>query len=112
MCISFAEYDFKIGLHIYFVKYSLRDGLKCIEYDFEMPMSTQLLCGSSLGHNDVKIYIFFIHRLCLGGWLDHGEKMSNFYACNHYEAVKQEGVVRDIGILLDLGFRLPLSHYP
>ncbi|KAG4979624.1 hypothetical protein JHK85_033582 [Glycine max] len=34
--------------------------------------------------------------LCVGAWSDHGERTGGFYACNRYEAAKQEGVVRDI----------------
>ncbi|KAJ8559822.1 hypothetical protein K7X08_003880 [Anisodus acutangulus] len=30
--------------------------------------------------------------LCLGAWLDHGERTGGFYACNRYESAKQEGV--------------------
>ncbi|CAA7400458.1 unnamed protein product [Spirodela intermedia] len=30
--------------------------------------------------------------LCLGPWSDHGEKTGGFYACNRYEAAKQEGM--------------------
>ncbi|XP_059443482.1 probable E3 ubiquitin-protein ligase ARI7 isoform X2 [Corylus avellana] len=30
--------------------------------------------------------------LCLGVWQDHGERTGGFYACNRYEAAKQEGV--------------------
>ncbi|KAL0368663.1 UNVERIFIED_CONTAM: putative E3 ubiquitin-protein ligase ARI8 [Sesamum calycinum] len=30
--------------------------------------------------------------LCLGSWSDHGERTGGFYACNRYEAAKQEGV--------------------
>ncbi|KAI8537597.1 hypothetical protein RHMOL_Rhmol09G0036300 [Rhododendron molle] len=30
--------------------------------------------------------------LCLGAWSDHGETTGGFYACNRYEAAKQEGV--------------------
>ncbi|KAL3523288.1 hypothetical protein ACH5RR_016122 [Cinchona calisaya] len=30
--------------------------------------------------------------LCLGAWSDHGEKTGGFYACNRYEAAKQDGV--------------------
>ncbi|GAA0154249.1 ubiquitin-protein ligase [Lithospermum erythrorhizon] len=30
--------------------------------------------------------------LCLGSWTDHGERTGGFYACNRYEAAKQEGV--------------------
>ncbi|CAI9090818.1 OLC1v1025675C2 [Oldenlandia corymbosa var. corymbosa] len=30
--------------------------------------------------------------LCLGAWTDHGERTGGFYACNRYEAAKQEGV--------------------
>ncbi|MQL94197.1 hypothetical protein Taro_026855 [Colocasia esculenta] len=30
--------------------------------------------------------------LCLGPWSDHGERTGGFYACNRYEAAKQEGV--------------------
>ncbi|KAI3783740.1 hypothetical protein L1987_42826 [Smallanthus sonchifolius] len=33
--------------------------------------------------------------LCLGTWSDHGEKTGGFYACNRYEAAKQEGVYDD-----------------
>ncbi|KAJ0981006.1 hypothetical protein J5N97_009261 [Dioscorea zingiberensis] len=29
--------------------------------------------------------------LCLGAWSDHGESTGGFYACNRYEAAKQEG---------------------
>ncbi|XVF65470.1 hypothetical protein PTKIN_Ptkin09bG0252100 [Pterospermum kingtungense] len=32
--------------------------------------------------------------LCLGTWSEHGEVTGGFYACNHYEAAKQEGVSR------------------
>ncbi|XP_064955900.1 probable E3 ubiquitin-protein ligase ARI7 isoform X3 [Musa acuminata AAA Group] len=32
--------------------------------------------------------------LCLGPWSDHGERTGGFYACNRYEAAKQEGVSR------------------
>ncbi|CDP19310.1 unnamed protein product [Coffea canephora] len=30
--------------------------------------------------------------LCLGVWSEHGERTGGFYACNRYEAAKQEGV--------------------
>ncbi|XP_010542758.1 PREDICTED: probable E3 ubiquitin-protein ligase ARI7 isoform X2 [Tarenaya hassleriana] len=30
--------------------------------------------------------------LCLGAWSDHGERTGGFYACNRYEAAKQEGL--------------------
>ncbi|XP_002983678.2 probable E3 ubiquitin-protein ligase ARI8 isoform X1 [Selaginella moellendorffii] len=30
--------------------------------------------------------------LCLGPWSEHGERTGGFYACNRYEAAKQEGV--------------------
>ncbi|MQL96158.1 hypothetical protein Taro_028832 [Colocasia esculenta] len=33
-----------------------------------------------------------VFRLCLGPWSDHGERTDGFYACNRYEAAKQEGV--------------------
>lgn len=33
--------------------------------------------------------------LCLGAWSDHGERTGGFYACNRYEAAKQEGVYDD-----------------
>ncbi|PIN21624.1 putative E3 ubiquitin ligase [Handroanthus impetiginosus] len=36
--------------------------------------------------------------LCVGAWSEHGERTGGFYACNRYEASKQEGVV----ILFDL----------
>uniref|UniRef100_A0A1J3JI90 RBR-type E3 ubiquitin transferase n=2 Tax=Noccaea caerulescens TaxID=107243 RepID=A0A1J3JI90_NOCCA len=29
--------------------------------------------------------------LCLGAWMDHGERTGGFYACNRYEVAKQEG---------------------
>ncbi|XP_048435762.1 probable E3 ubiquitin-protein ligase ARI7 [Pyrus x bretschneideri] len=29
--------------------------------------------------------------LCLGSWVEHGERTGGFYACNRYEAAKQEG---------------------
>ncbi|XP_024444891.1 probable E3 ubiquitin-protein ligase ARI7 isoform X2 [Populus trichocarpa] len=32
--------------------------------------------------------------LCLGAWSDHGERTGGFYACNRYEAAKQEGASR------------------
>ena len=32
-------------------------------------------------------------RLCLGAWSDHGEKTGGFYACNRYQAAKEEGMV-------------------
>jgi len=37
--------------------------------------------------------IIFRFRLCLGAWSDHGERTGGFYACNRYEAAKQEGLV-------------------
>ncbi|KAL1808019.1 hypothetical protein DCAR_0727418 [Daucus carota subsp. sativus] len=33
--------------------------------------------------------------LCLGAWSEHGERTGGFYACNRYEAAKQEGVYDD-----------------
>ncbi|CAM6106301.1 unnamed protein product [Calypogeia fissa] len=30
--------------------------------------------------------------LCLGAWINHGERTGGFYACNRYETAKQEGV--------------------
>ncbi|XP_051139997.1 probable E3 ubiquitin-protein ligase ARI8 isoform X2 [Andrographis paniculata] len=30
--------------------------------------------------------------LCLGAWSEHGERTGGFYACNRYEAAKQEGI--------------------
>ncbi|KAL2530079.1 putative E3 ubiquitin-protein ligase [Forsythia ovata] len=33
--------------------------------------------------------------LCLGAWIDHGERTGGFYACNRYESAKQEGVYDD-----------------
>ncbi|CAN8295399.1 unnamed protein product [Cochlearia groenlandica] len=30
--------------------------------------------------------------LCLSPWSDHGERTGGFYACNRYEAAKQEGI--------------------
>lgn len=30
--------------------------------------------------------------LCLGSWIDHGERTGGFYACNRYETAKQEGL--------------------
>ncbi|KAD4584082.1 hypothetical protein E3N88_21683 [Mikania micrantha] len=33
--------------------------------------------------------------LCLGAWSDHGERTGGFYACNRYEAAKQEGAYDD-----------------
>ncbi|XP_031119002.1 probable E3 ubiquitin-protein ligase ARI8 [Ipomoea triloba] len=33
--------------------------------------------------------------LCLGPWSDHGEKTGGFYACNRYEAAKQDGAFDD-----------------
>lgn len=45
--------------------------------------------------------MFVSHRLCLGAWSDHGERTGGFYACNRYEAAKQEGVVRNIMLTFD-----------
>lgn len=39
-------------------------------------------------------------RLCLGVWSDHGERTGGFYACNRYEAAKQEGVVMLITLMM------------
>ncbi|VFQ70591.1 unnamed protein product [Cuscuta campestris] len=33
--------------------------------------------------------------LCLGSWSEHGEKTGGFYACNRYEAAKQQGAYDD-----------------
>jgi hypothetical protein len=43
-------------------------------------------------------------RLCLGAWSDHGERTGGFYACNRYEAAKQEGAVSVLisSVILDL----------
>lgn len=30
--------------------------------------------------------------LCLGSWIEHGERTGGFYACNRYETAKQEGM--------------------
>ncbi|KAL0919131.1 hypothetical protein M5K25_011206 [Dendrobium thyrsiflorum] len=30
--------------------------------------------------------------LCLGSWIEHGERTGGFYACNRYEAAKEEGM--------------------
>lgn len=38
-------------------------------------------------------------RLCLGAWTDHGERTGGFYACNRYEAAKQEGAVLELAKL-------------
>lgn len=40
-------------------------------------------------------WIIWSSRLCLGAWTDHGERTGGFYACNRYEAAKQEGVVME-----------------
>jgi len=57
---------------------------------------------------------FYLHRLCLGAWSDHGERTGGFYACNRYEAAKQEGVVRELEILyfIGSGFMIPLTYCP
>ncbi|KAG2308786.1 hypothetical protein Bca52824_028534 [Brassica carinata] len=34
---------------------------------------------------------FSLVTLCLGAWMDHGERTGGFYACNRYEVAKQEG---------------------
>lgn len=56
---------------------------------------------------------FYLHRLCLGQWSDHGERTGGFYACNRYEAAKQEGVVRDTDTFNfpDSDFSILLAHY-
>ncbi|GJX01933.1 probable serine/threonine-protein kinase PBL8 [Tanacetum coccineum] len=38
--------------------------------------------------------------LCLGQWSDHGERTGGFYACNRYEAAKQEGAVMELIIFI------------
>lgn len=47
-------------------------------------------------------YKMYECRLCLGAWSDHGERTGGFYACNRYEAAKQEGAVRDYTCLVIL----------
>jgi len=62
----------------------------------------------TLFSNGLSIYefkIFYVHRLCLGVWSDHGERTGGFYACNRYETAKQEGVVRNIIVLYFSQFR-------
>ncbi|KAI8566981.1 hypothetical protein RHMOL_Rhmol02G0085700 [Rhododendron molle] len=44
--------------------------------------------------------------LCLGAWTDHGERTGGFYACNRYEAAKQEGAVMKFSCLLCLSDEL------
>ncbi|KAH9624714.1 hypothetical protein KSS87_015613 [Heliosperma pusillum] len=43
--------------------------------------------------------------LCLGAWSEHGERTGGFYACNQYDAAKQEGLsrVKAIGDLHQMG---------
>uniref|UniRef100_A0A8R7TK37 RBR-type E3 ubiquitin transferase n=1 Tax=Triticum urartu TaxID=4572 RepID=A0A8R7TK37_TRIUA len=40
--------------------------------------------------------------LCLGSWSEHGERTGGFYACNRYEAARQEGAV--VILILDVHF--------
>ncbi|KAK7335449.1 hypothetical protein VNO80_27293 [Phaseolus coccineus] len=80
---------------------SLEFWQKLLKLPPKVQWSTQcLLCGSSPGPNDVNPFLdlyFFLHRLWLGGRSDHGERMSDFYACNRYEEAKHEGVVHHSG---------------
>ncbi|RXI00759.1 hypothetical protein DVH24_000993 [Malus domestica] len=41
----------------------------------------------------------FAGMICLGSWAEHGERTGGFYACNRYEAAKQEGAARISTIL-------------
>ncbi|GJR58596.1 probable E3 ubiquitin-protein ligase ARI8 [Tanacetum coccineum] len=47
--------------------------------------------------------------LCLGQWSDHGERTGGFYACNRYEAAKQEGA--HISTLNDKAQLRYIAHY-
>ena len=49
----------------------------------------------------------YMCRLCLGAWADHGERTGGFYACNRYEAAKQEGAVWNL--ILSLKFQIIVS---
>lgn len=40
----------------------------------------------------------------MGAWSEHGERTGGFYACNRYEAAKQEGVVKLISFIKILLF--------
>lgn len=51
-----------------------------------------------------RVSCIYLNRLCLGAWSDHGERTGGFYACNRYEAAKQEGVVREINVLILIQF--------
>lgn len=64
--------------------------------------------GSIILHNII-FYILLKHiltkcsfRLCLGPWSDHGEKTGGFYACNRYEAAKQEGAVSFYNLFINV----------
>ncbi|KAL6194207.1 hypothetical protein ACLB2K_035291 [Fragaria x ananassa] len=53
--------------------------------------------------NTVKLWILKnsaesenMNWLCLGAWSNHGERTGGFYACNRYEAAKQEGVMEKL----------------
>ena len=48
---------------------------------------------TAIAKNCTKHRRLYFFRLCLGQWSDHGERTGGFYACNRYEAAKQEGVV-------------------
>lgn len=50
--------------------------------------------------NFTRLLLLMFCRLCLGSWSDHGERTGGFYACNRYEAAKQEGVVWNKGIYI------------
>jgi ariadne-1 len=49
------------------------------------------------------------HRLCLGPWSEYGERTSGFYACNRYEAARQEGAVMVLNFWQDISL-LPANN--
>jgi ariadne-1 len=47
--------------------------------------------------------------LCLGPWSEHGERTGGFYACNRYEAARQEGAVMVLNFWQDISL-LPANN--
>ncbi|KAK3020508.1 hypothetical protein RJ639_045450 [Escallonia herrerae] len=74
-----------------YISTAINDGPGCLMLRCPDPS-----CGAAVGQDMINVLSSGEdkEKLCLGAWSDHGERTGGFYACNRYEAAKQEGVSR------------------
>ncbi|KAK3023839.1 hypothetical protein RJ639_044556 [Escallonia herrerae] len=72
-----------------YISTAINDGPGCLMLRCPDPS-----CGAVVGQDMINVLASSEdkEKLCLGAWSDHGERTGGFYACNRYEAAKQEGV--------------------